>query len=160
MGPFDLSVEYYAYNFIENEFNLFTRVDDELQQDLFVYDFNHILMSNGVKVLGYNNNYESFNQFSSRDLKEVFRFNMYHHPVYAPLHIYDSSILIFDHPNSKIHTLNLQGEYEDSVLINYEQMKGWVPLVVFDEITNKFYTTTERNGIYTFYHIDINTGQA
>lgn len=158
MGPFDLSLEYFAYNFVENEYNLFTRIDDKFQQELFVYDFNHLLESSGVKVLGYNNKYESFKQFSTQDLKEVFRFNMFHHPVYAPLYVYDSTILIFDHPNSVIQYYNILGECLDSMAIDYWENRGWVPLIIYDNIQKKFYTAIERNGIYTLHRINIETG--
>lgn len=158
MGPFDLSLAYYTYNLVNNDFELYTRIDDEFQQALFVNDFNYLLRSNGIKILGNTNNYEALRKFKSKDLKELFRYNMFHQPVYAPLFPYNNDILIFDHANSYLNKFDVKGVLIDSVSINYQHMKGWEPLILFDEIGNKFYTISEKNSISIFYNINIKNG--
>ncbi len=158
-GPLALSIEYFAYNQTENEFNLFAKIDDEFQQNLFVEDFNYLLESNGIKVLGNTNTYESLRRFRMVDMKEVLRYDMMHHPIYAPLFIQKDTVVIFDHPNSKIQKHAVSGEYVSSVPIKYEQMKGWLPQIIFDDVRNKYYSTVIKGGKSTFYKIDINTGK-
>ncbi|MBI9068380.1 MAG: carboxypeptidase-like regulatory domain-containing protein [Salinivirgaceae bacterium] len=159
MGPFDLSLEYYSYNLVNNDFNLFTRINDEFQQNMFVTDFNHLLRSNGIKIMGNTNNYESLRKFRSKDLKEVFKFNMFHQAIYAPLLVNNDTIIIFDHPNSNIQNFNINGEHLKNIPIYYEQMKNWTPNIIVDEIQNKYYTTSLKNSITTLYEVDIYTGK-
>jgi len=159
-GPFDLSLEYYAYNHTNNEFKLFSRIDDNEQQQMFMDDFNHLLMSSGLKILGNKNTYETLKIFRASDLKEVFDHDIMHTPIYVPLFTNkkNNRVYIFDHPNCMIHHYAISGQLIKSVEITYPKQKAHGKSIIYDEITNKYYVISIKNGIASIHYINIDKG--
>lgn len=79
---------------------------------------------------------------------------------YIPVYADNDTIYIFDHPNNLIHSYSLNNNMPLQLkTMEYNHFKKWKPLVIFDEVKNKFYTTYLQDGIITIGEINMLNGK-
>ena len=84
---------------------------------------------------------------------------MVYTPIFAPLFKSDTSILIFNHPESQIEFLSLDGGSEKNVAIDYHEKKNWYELILKDEIADIYYLVFKNANRITLRSIDIHGGE-
>ncbi len=79
---------------------------------------------------------------------------------YIPVYASNDTIYIFNHPNNLIHSYSLNNHLPLQLkTMEYNHFKKWKPLVIFDEVKNKFYTTYLNDGIITIGEINMLNGK-
>jgi hypothetical protein len=81
-------------------------------------------------------------------------------PVKSALYRIGSFICIFNIPERQIEFYDMKGAYSYKLALRIdEKIEGrWSDEITVDEVSGKAYTTFIRNGIFTLYEIDLNTG--
>jgi hypothetical protein len=73
--------------------------------------------------------------------KQRFKQQFIDHPIYAPLFVHDSSIMVFDfYKNTRLRYFP-DGTFSDSLAIHFHQQESWQPFIFQDVRTNKYYTS-------------------
>ena len=79
---------------------------------------------------------------------------------YIPVYADNDTMYIFDHPNNLIHSYSLNNHMPLQLkTMEYNHFKKWKPLIIFDEVKNKFYTTYLHDGIITIGEINMLNGK-
>jgi len=95
------------------------------------------------------------NEFDRRFTEQIF-----FKPVQIPLFVNNNIIIIFNTIDKKIeHISNINGQTIKEVELKTEDEKGWTKTILYDQPSDRFYTTYLRKGIYTVCEVDIYTGK-
>ena len=81
-----------------------------------------------------------------------------YYPVYAPLFKSNDELVLFNHPESRIEFMSAEGTTLRSTHISYQTMEDWKPLILKDDIYDKYYIVFEKLNRLSLRHIDMNTG--
>ena len=88
--------------------------------------------------------------------------SMFYTPLYAPLHIMNDTVFIFDHYNNAILKYNTHYECIDSVPINYHhpvKWREWKHQVYIDREMAKVYALYEKGAHFYLKNIHTGTGR-
>ncbi len=80
-------------------------------------------------------------------------------PLYAPLFKSNDNILIFNHPESRIEFLSLEGKHLKYTSIRYNEDKDWNSLILKDDIHENYYAAYLIDNRISLRAIDIQTGE-
>ncbi|MEM7036446.1 MAG: carboxypeptidase-like regulatory domain-containing protein [Bacteroidota bacterium] len=80
------------------------------------------------------------------------------YPIHAPLHVVGDDIMVFDHTNDKILTLEKDGTETKSIDLSYDKMPNWEKTILIDEYREEAYTLSIKHGFGTLHEIDLETG--
>ena len=123
-------------------------LSDEMELDLLLQD-----ADGGVVFEKGSSNLSRYMTFQAHFLKACV-----YYPVYAPLFKSNNELILFNHPESMIEFLTPEGKSIRSTYISHHEMDNWIPLILKDEIFDKYYVVFEKlNRLYLRY-IDLNTG--
>ncbi len=168
----DLMIEYIRYDSISGEYAVFRKVSDRSKlQILKDNPMHYALLSNPVGgretqeslIAGMFASIEEQSDmlYKERDASVEGHYlrTLVYTPVYAPLFRSGDQLLLFNHPESRIETLSLDGELIRSVAIDYHKMKDWEETILKDDIYGEYYITFIKANRATLYRIDMNTGK-
>lgn len=115
--------------------------------------------TSGYKDIIYKINDSTFQSNRSEDDPEIqegisevhvprrYLFGKYERPQhYNPLFVVEDSIYIFNHFESRMDQLDLEGDIQKSLRINHHRKKGWERLIYSDLTKRQFYAVWVKNG--------------
>lgn len=123
-------------------------MSDEMELDQLLED-----ADGGIVFEKGNNNLARNMSFQAHYLKACV-----YYPVYAPLFKSNNELILFNHPESMIEFLSPEGKTLRTTFISHQKMDNWKPLVLKDDIYDKYYVVFEKLNRLSLRCIDVNTG--
>jgi len=169
-GPGHFSVEYTLVDVDRGERRPLRRVIDKEILKAFREENLHVGNSDFDREMNHRlatiNNEQKMGAISAqnrsmRELVDERRFlkEMHFKPVYAPLAAINEQLFIFDHLNSQLFQMELNGTLLDSVVIDYHNDRRWQREIIVDQHAGIAYAHYNKNGYAYLLPIDTETGQ-
>ncbi|MEE4257393.1 MAG: carboxypeptidase-like regulatory domain-containing protein [Bacteroidales bacterium] len=127
---------------------LYSAMSDEMELDLLLED------ADGASVFKKGNH--NLARYISRQAH--FLKACVYYPVYAPLFKSNDELILFNHPESMIEFLSPEGKIIRTTYISHHKMDNWKPLILKDDIYDKYYVVFEKLNRLSLRLIDLNTG--
>ncbi|GAB4255731.1 MAG: hypothetical protein Kow0079_12670 [Vicingaceae bacterium] len=149
--------KYYHFNPKDTTFTVLKEIEDK---DLaWQYYFEYYNLTNAQKQYAKRlaQKIKGYDKHDIAALMTGFAYDFMYEPLYAPMFVYNDTVLIFDHYANHIYTYTNDTVLTDSIPIHYHQnSKGmkWKKQLFMDEINGKIYALFQKNGYY--YLIQIN----
>lgn len=169
---YNLGIMYTKYDSLTESYSIFREIfDTKKMQILKDNPMHHMFLNNPVNderefsLLQMGSDMSTRSRIdalkASRDasIEGHYLRKMVYTPIYAPLFKSNDQILIFNHPESQIEFISLEGKAIKQIPINYQNDKSWDKLVLKDEITDKYYIVFENATRLSIRSIDIHWGE-
>ncbi len=168
----NLVIEYIRYDSISDEYIVFRQVSDQKKlQILKDNPMHYAMLRNGVGVAestesliagmyaGMEEQSDLLHLERDASIEGHYLRTMVYTPVYAPLFRSGNRLLLFNHPDSRIEYLSLEGNLIQSVAIDYHKAKDWEEIILHDDILDEYYIMILKANKATLHRLDVNTGK-
>jgi hypothetical protein len=168
----DQMIEYIRYDSIAGEYSTFRQIrDDKLLQILRDNPMHHRLLidpftdEQEFSVLLDEGNASLEGEKDLRDYEREVSIEAHYlrtvvyTPLYAPLFEGNDGLIIFNHPQSAIETLDHYGRMKSSTEIHYHKANDWDELILKDEIRDQYFVVYSNKNRLSLHQLDITSGQ-
>jgi len=80
-------------------------------------------------------------------------------PVYAPIAVVNDTLYCFNFSEDRLEVYNKNVVRQRMQKLAFHKGRKWEPQIFIDDVLNKVYTLSLRNGISCLNEIDLNTGE-